>query len=46
MVGIFFVVSASYMQQCKPNFFIGIKTPWTLSSEEVWEKVIGWGQRL
>ena len=34
------------MQQCKPNFFIGIKTPWTLSSEEVWRKTHRLGSKI
>ncbi|MCU5379526.1 SdpI family protein [Bacillus cereus] len=46
MVGILFVVLGNYMQQCKPNFFIGIKTPWTLSSEEVWRKTHRLGSKI
>ncbi|WP_243123893.1 SdpI family protein [Thermaerobacter sp. FW80] len=26
------------MGQVRPNFFFGIRTPWTLSSEAVWRK--------
>ena len=26
------------MQFAKRNFFIGIRTPWTLSSDRVWDK--------
>ncbi|MBW2979825.1 SdpI family protein [Candidatus Woesearchaeota archaeon] len=26
------------VENCKRNWFIGIKTPWTLSSDEVWNK--------
>ncbi|MGN5649163.1 SdpI family protein [Bacillus sp. Brlt_9] len=46
MVGILFVVIGNYMQQCKPNFFMGIKTPWTLSSEEVWRKTHRLGSKI
>ncbi|PFW56160.1 hypothetical protein COL13_16905 [Bacillus cereus] len=46
MIGILFVVLGNYMQQCKPNFFIGIKTPWTLSSEEVWRKTHRLGAKI
>lgn len=28
----------NYLQAVKTNFFIGIRTPWTLSSERVWKK--------
>lgn len=38
LVGILFLVIGNYLPQCKPNFFVGIKTPWTLSNEEVWRK--------
>ena len=38
MVGILFIVLGSMMAKVKQNFFTGIKTPWTLSSEAVWVK--------
>lgn len=38
IVGILFLLIGNYLPQCKPNFFIGIRTPWTLSNEEVWRK--------
>lgn len=34
------------MEQAKPNWFIGIRTPWTLSSEKVWERTHALGGRL
>ena len=37
-VGVLFLVMGNYLPQCKPNYFVGIKTPWTLSNEEVWRK--------
>ncbi|PEJ65042.1 SdpI family protein [Bacillus wiedmannii] len=46
MIGILFIVIGNYMQQCKPNFFMGIKTPWTLSSEEVWRKTHRLGSKI
>ena len=46
MLGILFIVLGNYMQQCKPNFFMGIKTPWTLSSEEVWRKTHRLGSKI
>jgi uncharacterized membrane protein len=36
-VGIVFAVLGNYMQSIKPNYFIGIRTPWTLESNEVWK---------
>lgn len=32
------LVLGNYMGNMRPNFFIGIRTPWTLSNEEVWTK--------
>ena len=37
-VGILFVVIGNFMPKFKSNFYMGIKTPWTLSSDEVWRK--------
>ena len=38
VVGIIFLVLGNYMPQVRSNFFIGIRTPWTLSSDDVWKK--------
>ncbi len=38
LVGVIISVLGNYMQTVKPNYFIGIRTPWTLESEEVWRK--------
>ena len=38
IIGLLFIVLGNYMSQFRQNFFIGIKTPWTLSSEYVWRK--------
>lgn len=37
-VGIIFILLGNYMPRIKPNWFVGIRTPWTLSDEEVWRK--------
>ena len=36
----------NYMTAVKPNWFIGIRTPWTLENEEVWRKTHRFGGRL
>lgn len=36
LVGILFAALGWYFSRLKPNYFIGIRTPWTLESEEVW----------
>ncbi|MBU1083240.1 SdpI family protein [Patescibacteria group bacterium] len=37
-VGILFIFIGNYLSQIKSNFFMGIRTPWTLSSDTVWQK--------
>jgi uncharacterized membrane protein len=37
-IGILFIVLGNYMGRVRQNFFVGIRTPWTLSSEEIWAK--------
>ncbi len=37
-VGLLFILLGNYMGKIKMNWFMGIRTPWTLSSEEVWNK--------
>jgi uncharacterized membrane protein len=38
LVGLLFVVLGNFMGKLTQNYFIGIRTPWTLSSTEVWFK--------
>lgn len=37
-MGILFMVIGNYMGQIRPNYFFGIRTPWTLADAEVWRK--------
>jgi len=37
-VGLLMIVMGNYMGKLKPNWFVGIRTPWTISSENVWNK--------
>ncbi len=37
-MGILFIFIGYLLRQAKRNFFIGIRTPWTLSSDSVWDK--------
>ena len=44
-VGLAFTIVGNYMPKCKQNYTIGIKIPWTLNSEENWNKThrfAGW----
>ena len=38
MMGILFIVLGNYMSKNQQNYTVGIKIPWTLSSEENWNK--------
>ena len=45
-VGILFYYCGILVENAKRNWFIGIRTPWTLSSEKVWDKTHKIGSRL
>ena len=38
IVGLLFAGLGWYFPRIKPNYFIGIKTPWTLENDEVWHR--------
>jgi uncharacterized membrane protein len=38
LVGLLILIIGNLMPKLKHNYFMGIKTPWTLSSESVWLK--------
>lgn len=35
-LGVLFIILGNYFKTIKPNYFLGIRTPWTLESETVW----------
>ena len=37
-LGALIMLIGNYMNSVKQNYFIGVKTPWTLENEEVWRK--------
>src|SRR5256712_11828980 len=37
-VGLLFIVLGNYLTRVEPNWFVGIRTPWTLSSDTVWRR--------
>ena len=45
-MGILFYYIGILIENAKRNWFIGIRTPWTLSSEKVWEKTHKIGGKL
>ena len=38
VMGLLFIVIGSLLRKAKRNWFIGIRTPWTLSSDRVWDE--------
>lgn len=38
VIFLFFILLGNVMGKVQRNFFIGIRTPWTLASHQVWEK--------
>jgi uncharacterized membrane protein len=45
-VGVLFIVLGNYMPKFKRNYFVGIRTPWTLESETVWNKTHRIGRKV
>ena len=45
-VGVLLVVIGNLLPRARPNWFVGIRTPWTLSSDRVWEKTHRFGGRV
>ncbi|HCI70317.1 MAG TPA: hypothetical protein DF712_05650 [Balneola sp.] len=45
-VGILIAITGNYMNSIKPNYFIGIRTPWTLEDSEVWKKTHRFASKL
>jgi uncharacterized membrane protein len=44
-VGLLLMVIGNYLGKVQPNWFLGVRTPWTLASEQVWRKTnrtAGW----
>ena len=37
-IGLLFIIIGNYLTKIPKNFFLGIRTPWTLSNDEVWYK--------
>jgi uncharacterized membrane protein len=45
-LGSLFIVIGNYFGKIRKNFFLGIRTPWTLASDEVWARTHRIGGRL
>jgi uncharacterized membrane protein len=36
LLGVFFILLGNYIQTVKPNYFVGIRTPWALENQDNW----------
>lgn len=45
-IGFLMIVIGNVLGRVQPNWFVGIRTPWTLSSDEIWRKTHRLGGRL
>ena len=45
VIGLFLIIG-NYLGKVRPNYFLGIRTPWTLENEEVWVKTHRLGGKL
>lgn len=45
-VGLLMIILGTYFRKIKRNFFVGIRTPWTISSEYVWNETHRLGSYL
>ena len=46
LIGILYIILGNYSKIIKPNYFIGIRTTWTLESESVWKETHKLGGKL
>ena len=46
IVGLILAIAGNYLPKCKQNYTIGIKIPWTLNSEENWNRTHRFAGRL
>jgi len=45
-VAVLLTIIGNFMGQFRHNYFVGIKTPWTLANEEVWQRTHRLGGRI
>ena len=45
-IGLLFVILGNYTTRVRPNYFVGIRTPWTLADEHVWEQTNRFGGKV
>ena len=38
LVGVVFIIIGNYLPKCRQSYTVGIKLPWTLASEDNWNR--------
>ncbi len=46
LVGVLILLIGNYLPKCRQNYTMGIKLPWTLNSEENWERTHRFGGKM
>jgi len=46
LCGVLFILLGNYFKTIKANYFIGIRTPWTLENESVWKETHKLGGKI
>ncbi|MBP9779269.1 SdpI family protein [Candidatus Gracilibacteria bacterium] len=45
-IGILFIILGNYLGKIRQNYFVGIRLPWTIANEEVWNKTHRFGGKI
>jgi Predicted integral membrane protein len=46
LLAVLFIIIGNFMGQFRHNYFVGIKTPWTLANEDVWQQTHRLGSKI
>lgn len=46
LIGVLYIIFGNYFKTIKSNYFIGIRTPWTLENESVWKETHKLGGKM
>ena len=46
LIGVLYIILGNYFKTIKANYFIGIRTPWTLENETVWKETHKLGGKM
>lgn len=46
LIGVLYIILGNYFKTIKANYFIGIRTPWTLENETVWRETHKLGGKM